>query len=72
MNLAKIFNEMTKKWLIIVYERFYLQFSFCSVRGVKDRFLEQDGLVKDTVEDCNTQFGEEDNDSDSNINCEDD
>ena len=35
------------------------------VRGVKDRFWEQDGLVEDTVEDCLAQFGKEDIDVNS-------
>ena len=30
------------------------------MRGVEDRFWKQDGLIEDTVEDCLTQFGEED------------
>ena len=44
------------------------------VKGVEDRFWEQDGLIEDTVEDCLTQFGNEnsdDDDSDVYSDCDD-
>ena len=34
------------------------------VRGVEDKYWEQDGLIKEVVEECLEQFGEEDSDDD--------
>ena len=34
------------------------------VRGVEDKYWEQDGLIEEVVEECLEQFGEEDSDSD--------